>query len=106
MSRWFYIVFVFIIIGCDDNENFFEGPFHVRFTETTLTHLESYSPVIPISVHIVGPQPDSDVDIYYRIEGSARIGVDYQILGDDGVVVIPRGESFWVYRGAINKQFK
>lgn len=96
MSRWITISIILLTLGggCDDNEIIFEGPYHVRFTEPSITYKESHSPVIPISVHLVGPQPDERIVINYSIAGDAREGVDFEIVGERGTVVIPRGESF------------
>ncbi|MDH5397936.1 MAG: hypothetical protein OEX02_07310 [Cyclobacteriaceae bacterium] len=80
--------------ACEEDETFFEGPFHVRFTEEIIQELESNTAVIPVSVHLVGPQRGENIRISYSISGDAREGVDYEIVGDRGIVVIPRNESF------------
>ena len=82
------------LLGCEENDTFFTGPYHVRFTESSDSRLESFSPVIPISVHLVGPQQEEDITITYRLEGDAREGVDYEIVSDNRSVTIPRGQSF------------
>lgn len=75
-------------------ETIFEGPFYVRFTEEMGSAKESYSKSIKISVHNVGPQLDEPIAINYTISGTAREGVDYQIIGERGIVTIPAKQSF------------
>lgn len=88
------LTIVFLLLGCKDNKIYFEGPYFVRFTEESGSEKESYSEVIPISAHLVGPQIDENITIQYSISGSARYGKDFEILGTPGEVIIPRNESF------------
>jgi len=96
MRYLFYILLsvLMTVTSCRDNEIVFEGPYHVRFTDVEMTELESHSPVIPVSVHLVGPQRGQDIEMTYTISGNAREGKDFEIIGDRGVVIIPRNESF------------
>ena len=80
--------------ACRDNETIFTGPYHVRFTEVVMTELESHSPVIPISVHLVGPQLNEDIEMTYSLSGDAREGKDFEIVSERGIVIIPRNSSF------------
>ena len=72
----------------------FKGPYHVRFTEASAFEKESYSGIINIEVHNVGPAPEQDVTLSYTIGGNAREGVDYIILEERKKVKIPAGEYF------------
>jgi hypothetical protein len=86
-----------ILTACEKKEIIFEGPYHIRFTEPTGSARESYSKVIPISVHLVGPQLNQDIKIKYTVSGTAREGIDYEIEGKDGVIgelEIDAGKSF------------
>ncbi len=85
---------VVLTAGCEQEKLIFKGPYHVRFTEEAASEQESWSENIQISVHLVGPQRDEDVKINYSIEGDAREGIDYEILSERGVVVIPDNASF------------
>ena len=84
------------IVACEtqDVDRIFEGPYFVRFTDTTLTYKESYSQVIPIRVHNVGPQLNEPITLTYTVSGSAREGKDYRIEGTKGTVTIPANKSF------------
>ncbi|RAJ94415.1 Calx-beta domain-containing protein [Larkinella arboricola] len=84
------------IVACEtqDFDRTFEGPYFVRFTDTTLTYKESYSQEIPIRVHNVGPQRNEPITVTYTVSGSAREGKDYSIEGTKGTVTIPANESF------------
>lgn len=83
------------MIACDkqDIDRTFEGPYFVRFTDTTLTYKESYSKPISIQVHNVGPQLDQPITITYTVTGTARSGKDYTIQGKEGTVTIPAKAS-------------
>lgn len=89
-----YVVFFLLIFGCETERLVFEGPYHVRFSKDALSEKESYSKPVEIEVHYVGPEVTEDLEIHYSITGSAREGVDYEILGERGVVTIEKGEYF------------
>lgn len=83
-----------IPMACETERKIFEGPYFVRFTDATLIEKESHSPIIEVQVHNGGPAPKGDVVINYSISGTAREGIDYQILGTRGRVRIKSGEYF------------
>ena len=88
------LIFSILVFACRENEIFFEGPYFVRFTEESGSELESYTDIIPLSVHLVAPQVDERITINYSISGTAVEGKDFEILGNRGTVVIPRNDSF------------
>ncbi|MFZ5999945.1 MAG: hypothetical protein ACOYW3_05505, partial [Bacteroidota bacterium] len=98
MARLFTITILaaLVMLGCETEPRIFTGPYYARFTETALTKKESYSPVIPISVHIASPATEENVSINYEISGSAREGIDYVIQGTRGVVTIEKGKFFGI----------
>ena len=77
-----------------DLDRTFEGPYFVRFTDTTLIYKESYSKPVVIRVHNVGPQLDQPITVNYTVTGSAKEGREYMIQGTKGTVVIPAKKSF------------
>ena len=83
-------------IGCEEQDlnRTFEGPYFVRFTDSTLTFKESYNQPIGIRVHNAGPVQDQAITVNYTVSGSAREGKDYTIVGTKGTVVIPANKSF------------
>ncbi|MDB5242662.1 MAG: hypothetical protein JWP57_3287, partial [Spirosoma sp.] len=83
-------------IGCEkqDLNRTFEGPYFVRFTDSTLTYKESRSLPVVIRVHNAGPVLNQPITVNYTVTGSAREGKDYTILGTKGTVVIPANKSF------------
>ncbi len=83
-----------LLPACEKEETVFEGPYYVRFTETEASARESFNQPIKISVHLVGPQRSEPVTVRYNVGGRARRGVDYQIEGEVGTVVIPANQSF------------
>jgi hypothetical protein len=83
-----------LTMACETERLIFEGPYFVRFTETTQTEKESHSPVIKVQVHNAGPAPTRDITINYITGGSAREGIDYTIQGTKGKVKIKSGEYF------------
>lgn len=83
-----------VLISCETEPILFKGPYHVRFTESLLTEKESYSPIIPLSVHLVSPALEEDITINYEISGTARENIDYKILDTRGSVVIKKGKYF------------
>ncbi|WP_225309381.1 DUF4843 domain-containing protein [Larkinella humicola] len=89
-----------LVVACEeqDIDRTFEGPYFVRFTDSSLTYKESYSKTIGIKVHNAGPQLDEAIKINYVISGTAREGKDYAIEGTKGTVTIPAKQSF----GTIN----
>jgi hypothetical protein len=85
---------VIVSIACEQDVITYQGPYHVRFTETEDVARESYNEPINIQVHNAGPALDEDIKITYLITGDAREGVDYVILGEKGTVIIPAGQYF------------
>ena len=85
-----------LMFSCEESDlrRTFDGPYHVRFTDTTLVFKESYSKPISIRVHNAGPQLDQPITVTYTIGGTAREGRDYRIEGTKGTVVIPAKQSF------------
>lgn len=83
-------------IGCEkqDLNRTFEGPYFVRFTDSTLTFKESHTQPIAIRVHNAGPILSQPITINYTVSGSAREGKEYTIVGTKGTVVIPANKSF------------
>ncbi|GAB3799861.1 hypothetical protein GCM10028819_24060 [Spirosoma humi] len=84
-----------VIAACEtsDIDRTFEGPYFVRFTDTTVTYKESYSKPIAIQVHNVGPILDQPITVNYVVSGTAREGKDYTLVGTKGTVVIPAKAS-------------
>lgn len=94
IAKFISLLVIIFITGCETERIIFEGPYHVRFTESTASSRESFSKPIKIAVHIAAPAPDKDVTVRYTIAGDAREGVDYEILSDREIVVIKKGEYF------------
>lgn len=86
-----YVLFFVLILGCETERLVFKGPYHVRFSKDAVSEKESYSKPVNIEVHYVGPEVTEDLTIHYSISGSAREGVDYNIIGEPGVVTIQKG---------------
>lgn len=100
VGSWLFVLVTIAAIGwgtsaCEkqDLDRTFEGPYFVRFTDTSLVYKESYTKPISIRVHNAGPQLDQPITINYVISGSAREGKDYTIVGTKGTVVIPAKKS-------------
>lgn len=98
--HWLITVLTVVIVGwgagaCQeyDVERTFQGPYFVRFTDTSATYKESYSKPIAIEVHNAGPQLSQPITIKYTISGTAREGKDYTIVGTKGTVIIPANQS-------------
>lgn len=88
------LLLLFAFMGCETDPIIFRGPYFVRFTETSLTNKESYSKTVNIEVHMAGPALDKDLTLTYKLTGSARLGIDYQIVSNPGKVVIKKGDYF------------
>ena len=95
-------LFLVVAFACEqtDVNRTFEGPYFVRFTDTTLTYKESYSKPVAIEVHNTGPQLSQPITVNYTVSGTAREGKEYSIVGTKGTVVIPANKS----TGAISVQ--
>ena len=72
----------------------FQGPYFVRFTDSSLTYKESYTKPIAIRVHNAGPILTQPITVNYVISGSAREGKDYSVGDTKGTVIIPANKSF------------
>jgi hypothetical protein len=81
-----------LAFSCETEKILFTGPYHVRFTNESITKKESFPDPIKIEVHIVGPVQSEDITINYAISGSAREGIDYSITGDENKLTIKKGE--------------
>ena len=90
------VLFGLAAIGCEkqDLDRTFEGPYFVRFTDSTLSFKESHTQPIAIRVHNAGPVQNQAITVTYTVSGSAREGKDYTIGGTKGTVVIPANKSF------------
>lgn len=84
------------ILACEETDvnRTFEGPYFVRFTDSTLTYKESYTPTIAVRVHNAGPVLSQPITVNYTVSGTAREGRDYTIVGEKGIVTIPANKSF------------
>lgn len=89
-------VFGLAAIGCEEQDlnRTFEGPYFVRFTDSTLVFKESNTQPIAVRVHNAGPVQNQAITVNYTVSGSAREGKDYTIVGTKGTVVIPANKSF------------
>jgi len=83
-----------MLIGCETDPRVFTGPYHVRFTEASLSTKESNTQIISVEVHLVSPALEDDLTIFYNIEGNARENIDYIILETRGSLIIKKGEYF------------
>ncbi|MCU0352265.1 MAG: hypothetical protein MUD08_00780 [Cytophagales bacterium] len=95
-----FVLFLFavtslaVLPSCQEQRITFEGPHHVRFTDTVASYRESYPRVVVLRVHNVGPQLAQPITISYLVSGTAREGIDYNIVGTRGTVTIPANQSF------------
>ena len=94
ISRLITVILFIATIGCETDRILFEGPYFVRFTNTTLTTKESVSTPIKIEVHLAGPAQSQDITVNYKVTGDARAGIDYTIVSDVNKVTIKKGEYF------------
>jgi hypothetical protein len=90
----FTLLLTLVVFGCETERVVFQGPYFIRFTESTAFARESESKPIQVEVHQAGPALSEDVTVNYLIGGNAREGVDYTIVGTRGRVVIPKGKYF------------
>lgn len=97
-NAFLLLLYMVVFPACETERIIFTGPYHVRFTESAAFEKESYSKVISIEVHNVGPALEEDIDINYAVGGTARENVDYVILDERKKVVIPAGEYFGYIR--------
>jgi hypothetical protein len=83
-----------VLFSCETDRITFNGPAYVRFDSEQQSFRESYSKVIQIPVHIVGPVQNEPLAITYNVSGTAREGVDYEFISEKNTVTIPAGEYF------------
>lgn len=98
---YFIILIALVIISCESaNEIVFEGPYHVRFTETESEVLENYkdpfnlnfNEPIAIELHLAAPSQNNTTVIEYSVGGTAEENVDYILdNGENKRVLIPVG---------------
>ncbi len=88
------VLTLFVIASCETERVIFTGPFFVRFSESALSVKESFSKEIDIEVQVASPKVEEDVIISYKISGTARVGIDYTIVGESGKVTVKKGEYF------------
>jgi hypothetical protein len=89
---------VWLFASCKKEETLFDGPSHIRFTDTSASSKESNKELIRIPIHLVGPTMSEPVKVNYTITGTAREGIDYRIEGEKGTVTIPANS----YSGSID----
>jgi hypothetical protein len=83
-----------LMFACEKQEIIFEGPYHVRFTRLDTAIRESVAGTIRVPIHNAGPQLSTPISVNYVIDGNAREGIDYRIVGERGAVIIPANQSF------------
>ncbi|MBC3786139.1 hypothetical protein [Spirosoma utsteinense] len=83
-------------VSCEeqDLDRTFEGPYFVRFSDSTLTFKESRTQPVVIRVHNAGPVLSQPIRVNYTVTGSAREGRDYTLPDTKGTVIIPANKSF------------
>jgi hypothetical protein len=86
------VLTLFVITSCETERIIFTGPYFVRFSESALSVKESFSKTISIEVQRASPFADEDITVSYKLSGSARVGIDYTILGESGKITINKGE--------------
>jgi hypothetical protein len=91
------VLILFVITSCETERIIFTGPYFVRFSESAMSVKESFSKTISIEVQRASPQADDDVTVSYKLSGSARLGIDYTIVGESGKILIKEGE----YAGSV-----
>ena len=95
---------VWLVCSCQDPADMiFEGPYHVRFTETGSEVVENYKDPfngnfnrpIEIQVHLASPTLNNTTIVEFDVSGSAVENEDYVILGSQKRrVLISVGEHF------------
>lgn len=90
------LVFGWAAVSCEeqDLDRTFQGPYFVRFTDSTLTFKESRTTPVLVRVHNVGPLLSQPITVNYTVSGSAREGRDYTLPDTKGTVIIPANKSF------------
>lgn len=90
------LVFGWAAVSCEeqDLDRTFQGPYFVRFTDSTLTFKESRTTPVVVRVHNVGPVLSQPITVNYTVSGSAREGRDYTLPDTKGTVIIPANKSF------------
>lgn len=83
-----------LLFSACEKDYTFQGPYHIRFTDTVVSVKESYPRIVRLRVHNVGPQLGEAITVKYLMKGTAREGIDYTILGAKGTVTIPANQSF------------
>jgi hypothetical protein len=91
---WIAVLLLVALSACEKQDLTFKGPSYVTFTDTSASFLESYSKPIKIAVHIVGTPLADPTTVNYTVSGTAREGIDYNIIGEKGILTIPAKQYF------------
>lgn len=104
---YIYVVLFASILACEEERKTFEGPFHARFTASTLTISEGdVDESQTVSMHLAAPLQSSDVRLSFAISGG-QLNTDFSIKADDKyrleasgnsvTITVPRGELFALF---------
>lgn len=80
-----------LFFACEEELTVFEGPYHVRFTNTVGQINENATTTTTIPVHFAGTTQSSAIDITLSVSGG-QPGVDFNFVTGGTSVTIPAGE--------------
>lgn len=86
------LVLATIVVGCDEELTIFEGPYHARFSGTSVSVNESASTENTIRIHFAGPKPTEPITVEFSVTGGVA-GTDFNLIGSNSLT-IPAGDFF------------
>jgi len=81
------------LVACEEKLTIFEGPYHVRFTNTSATIDENKPAGTSIQLHFAGPKTEEAINVTLKVEGGQE-GVDFKFLEGGTSISIPSGNFF------------
>lgn len=82
-----------VVVACEEKQTTFDGPYYVRFTNTSVSISENATSNSIIRVHAASPKRSNDIDVELSVEGGTE-GVDFDFVQGGTSLTIPAGEYF------------
>lgn len=88
-----FVLVVVVAVACEEKQTIFDGPYYVRFTNTSASIAENATSNSTIRLHAASPKRGSEIEVKLSVQGGTE-GVDFDFVQGGTTLTIPAGEYF------------